>query len=54
MKPDEYLRMLEERIDDCTSNMNSAYRNYLAEKSKLQAALTAKKMYNELVKERTS
>jgi hypothetical protein len=51
MNRDEYLKMLEDRIDDCTSNMNIAYRNYLAEKSKLEAALATKEMYTNLVKE---
>lgn len=51
MKLDEYLKMLDDRISDCESNMNMAYRNYLAEKSKLEAAQATREMYLGMLKE---
>jgi hypothetical protein len=51
MKPDDYLKMLEDRITDYSYNMATAYRNYLSERSKLEAAIKAKEMYEKLVEE---
>jgi hypothetical protein len=52
MKLDDYLKMLDDRIADCKSNMDMAYRNYLAEKSKLKAAMTTREMYLHMVGEK--
>lgn len=52
MKLDDYLKMLNDRIADCKNNMDMAYRNYLAEKSKLEAAKATREMYLTMVSER--
>lgn len=51
MKPDEYLRMLEDRIKECQYNMDVTYRAYTAEAAKLKAAEDALKMYEQLLRE---
>lgn len=51
MKLDDYLKMLNDRISDCKNNMDMAYRNYLAEKSKLEAAKATREMYLTMVSE---
>jgi hypothetical protein len=51
MKRDDYLKMLEDRINDYTYNMSNAYLSYLSEKSKLEAAIKAKEMYEKLLEE---
>lgn len=51
MKHDEYMKMLDDRIKECEYNKKVAYRTYLAENAKLQAAIDAKLMYEILCKE---
>jgi hypothetical protein len=51
MKPDEYLRMLDDRIRECEHNTKVAHRTYMAESAKLKAAMEARVMYEKLLRE---
>lgn len=51
MKWDDYVRMLDDRIKDYTINTQNAHKAYLSEQAKLNAAIEAKEMYEQLIKD---